>query len=337
MQSQKKDILKGVVVSRFGNKGPEAIGWYPEIFNNVELTEISIKAVSILAGEDGFVPPPENLSVLPLPKLHMTAVIYIFEIKREEARGGVVTHTIAGLFNEKFTSVIYKTMENLAEIISSENNLIELIEDRHDVQVAVMNLFNKLNEFLITKQEDEITRFQITGVEEKDYKHKYSFKVVIAGDGRVGKTTLILRYVDKAFRELYIPTVGCQVSMKYLEYSPETQVKLHLWDLAGQDQFAKIREKFYQGSHGVIIVYDATNPKSFKNVEKWVLDMKKSLGGLLPGFLIGNKIDLPAQVQKWDGKELADKLGLGFLETSAKTGENVDLLFQEMAMKLVKK
>ncbi|MHA1651369.1 MAG: Rab family GTPase [Candidatus Helarchaeota archaeon] len=336
MQAGKKDIIQGVVVSRFGDRGPEAIGAYPDRFDSTTLTEISVKAVSILAGEDGSVPPPENLSVLPLPKLHMTAVIYIFEIKNEAARGGVITHTISVLFNEKYTSVIYKTMESLAEIISTQDNLIELLQNNDNITVAVMNLYNQIENFLETRQKDEITRFEIKPSIEKKYEHKFSFKVIVIGDPRVGKTTLILRYIDKAFRELYIPTIGVQVSLKYLELDELTQVKLHLWDIAGQDLFEKVREKFYSGSHAVLLVYDVTNPKTFRNIEKWYLDMVKVVGKL-PGFLIGNKIDLTAQVKKWDGKDLAEKLDLQFIETSAKTGENVDLVFQELAKKLVKK
>jgi len=336
VQAGKKDIIQGVVVSRFGDRGPEAIGAYPDRFDSTTLTEISVKAVSILAGEDGSVPPPENLSVLPLPKLHMTAVIYIFEIKNEAARGGVITHTISVLFNEKYTSVIYKTMESLAEIISTQDNLIELLQNNDNITVAVMNLYNQIENFLETRQKDEITRFEIKPSIEKKYEHKFSFKVIVIGDPRVGKTTLILRYIDKAFRELYIPTIGVQVSLKYLELDELTQVKLHLWDIAGQDLFEKVREKFYSGSHAVLLVYDVTNPKTFRNIEKWYLDMVKVVGKL-PGFLIGNKIDLTAQVKKWDGKDLAEKLDLQFIETSAKTGENVDLVFQELAKKLVKK
>ena len=142
--------------------------------------------------------------------------------------------------------------------------------------------------------------------------------------------------MDKAFRELYIPTVGVQVSLKSIEYNNNTLVKLNLWDIAGQEHFRSLRSNFYQGSNAVLIVYDLTNPKTFKNVQTWYLDMVKVMGPI-PGFLVGNKADLPSQVSKFDGQDLADKLKLGFVETSAKTGENIDNVFQNLAEMLVDK
>ncbi|NVM52061.1 MAG: GTP-binding protein [Candidatus Helarchaeota archaeon] len=335
MEKSEKDVLKGIVISKFGEMGPEAIAWYPEEFANITLTEISIKSVSILAGEDGAMPPPEHLSVLSLPKLHMTAVIFVFELTEPEARGGVILATISVLFNEKYTSVIYKTMEDLVKLITPMESLKDSIKNNEDITGSLKTLFNQLKEFLDSCQQDEITRYQIAAQVQKQYKHKYSFKVVVIGDPRVGKTTLLLRFVDKAFRELYIPTLGVQVSLKNMDYKDTTLVKYNLWDIAGQDLFNKVRNNFYKGSNAVLILYDVTNPKTFDNVEHWYLDLSSALGEK-PGFLIGNKIDLPRQINRLDGKDLAEKLDLSFIETSAKTGENVDKIFEDLAERLIK-
>jgi len=336
MQEPKSDILKGIVVSLFGDKGPDPISWYPANLDNIMLTEVSVKAVSILAGETGDI--PEYLSVLPLPKFHMTALIHVFEIADAEARGGALVATLSVLFNEKYTPFIYKCLEDLENTIKPMNSLAEPIKNQQDITEFLKDLFDQLRIYIETCQKDEVTKFQIETKVRKEYSQRYTFKVVVVGDPSVGKTTLLLRFVDKAFRELYIPTMGVQVSLKNLEYDNDTLIKLSLWDVAGQEFFSKIRSNFYVGSNAVLIVYDVTNPKTFKNVEKWYLDMGKALEtAAIPGFLIGNKVDLPKQVNKFDGKELADKLNLNFIETSAKTGENIDYVFEKLAEILINK
>ena len=157
------------------------------------------------------------------------------------------------------------------------------------------------------------------------------------GDGRIGKTTLLLSFVDKAFRELYIPTIGVQVSLKNFEFEETTLVKYNLWDIAGQDLFKQIRSNFYIGSQAVLICFDVTNSRSFKNVENWYKDMKISIDQKIPVFLVGNKIDLPRVVSKVDAKEMAKKLNGFYVETSAKTGENVEKVFEDLARILIKK
>lgn len=337
MQNQSKDILQGVVISKFGDMGPQALAWYPNQFDDSTLSSISIKAVSILAGEDGFIPPPDSLSVLPIPKIKMTAVVYVFEVLEPEARGSVITATITVLFNEKYTSVIYKTMEELTKLVTPVDKFIEPIQTNADMTNLVKERYNEIKVFLETRRKEEATRYQITGEPQKQYQHEYAYKIIVIGDPRVGKTTLILRFVDKAFRELYIPTIGVQVSLKYLENQETSSLtKLNLWDIAGQEIFNKVRGKFYAGAHAVLIIYDQTNPKTFKNVETWYTDMVNAIGKK-PGFLIGNKIDLPRQINKLDAKQLADQLDLEFIETSAKSGENVDHVFERLTERLIKK
>lgn len=333
MQAPKLEVLKGVVVSIFGDKGPDPISWYPMNLDNMMLTEVSIKAISILAGESNEL--PEHLSVLPLPKFHLTALIHVFEIQDVQARGGAIVATITALFNEKYTPFVYKCMDDLERSVKPMSKLATPIKNSQNITGFLKELFDQLKAFIGTCQADEVTRFQIEGQVKKEFSQKYSYKIIVIGDPGVGKTTLLLRFVDRAFRELYIPTVGVQVSLKNIEFANiDTVVKLNVWDIAGQEQFKNLRSNFYQGSNAVLIVYDLTNPKTLKNTENWYLDMAKVLGQR-PGFLVGNKVDLPRQVTKFDGQELAGKMNLGFIETSAKTGENIDNVFQSLAEMLI--
>ncbi len=334
MQPNNGSILKGLLVSKFGDLGPEPISWYPNQFDNMMLTEVSVKAVSILVGEEG-VPSPEFLSVIPLPKFNLAAVIYVFKIPDPQARGGQLVGTASILFNIKYMSVIYQTMDDLMQLISPiDTFIVQPIINNEDITATVKKFYDSIEEFINNRREDEITRYKIADREEKKYEEIYSFKVVVLGNPHVGKTTLVLRYVERAFRELYIPTLGVQVSLKKLEFD-NIAIKFNLWDIAGQELFNQIRDKFYAGSQAIIILYDVTNPKSFSDAAHWYSDVKRVLGEI-PGFLIGNKVDLPRQVSKFDGKELARKLNLYFSETSAKNGENIDVVFEELAKILVK-
>ena len=165
--------------------------------------------------------------------------------------------------------------------------------------------------------------------------YEFKWKIVVIGDPSVGKTTLMLQYTEKKFQELYIPTVGVQVSVIYVILTRDGQnyrVGLYIWDVAGQVKFAKIRRLFYEGANAFIIVYDLSDKNSFINTSRWFNDVNDILGSKIYGFLVGNKSDLPdRQISSNSGQVLADKMGLSFIETSAKTGHNVDILFMKIA------
>ncbi|MHA2336420.1 MAG: GTP-binding protein, partial [Candidatus Hodarchaeales archaeon] len=135
--------------------------------------------------------------------------------------------------------------------------------------------------------------------------------------------------------------------------SEEYQIKYLIWDLAGQPSFNAVRTNYFKGSHAILIVYDVTNKTSYKNVINWVEEIKKSLphDGIPPISLLGNKIDLvpekvvddyltPSEGQKLAG-EVSDNYfksnyDIPYIETSAKTGENVEKAFQLLSKHLVK-
>ncbi|MHA1264221.1 MAG: Rab family GTPase [Candidatus Helarchaeota archaeon] len=162
-----------------------------------------------------------------------------------------------------------------------------------------------------------------------------SYKITVVGNGGVGKTTLIIRYTEKRFRESYIPTIGVQWTVKNLRHKGY-DVILTLWDIAGQEEFKKIRSKFYEGSDASIIVFDITDLSSFNQVEMWLKEVRQFCGNI-PYILLGNKIDLEEdrKVTKELIQSLIKRHHLPYFETSAKTGENVIDMFNAIIEKLV--
>jgi small GTP-binding protein len=165
---------------------------------------------------------------------------------------------------------------------------------------------------------------------------KHIFKVVFVGDPAVGKTSLVARHVRSSFRENYIPSLGANItSNDYL--IDNYAVTLLIWDIAGQEIFSSVREKYYAGAKAAFVVYDITRPETLNGTKIWVDDVKKFVSSDIPLVLVGNKTDLERKVDRRDGEIAARKLNAQFMETSAKTGENVPEVFREVAAALVNK
>ncbi|MFQ5979604.1 MAG: GTP-binding protein [Candidatus Heimdallarchaeota archaeon] len=163
------------------------------------------------------------------------------------------------------------------------------------------------------------------------------YKVTLLGDGAVGKTALRDRFMGKAFTADYMMTIGADFATKVVDL-PNAQLKFQLWDLAGQPRFEAVRELYYRGSLGGMLIFDVTRPPSFENTPSWVKELWKNNGkGKIPIVILGNKIDLrgayPENLGSGHGMALAKNLSdiagfhIPYLETSAKTGENVNEAF----------
>jgi len=113
-------------------------------------------------------------------------------------------------------------------------------------------------------------------------------------------------------------------------------VKLQIWDTAGQERFRTITSSYYRGAHGIIVVYDVTDAESFNNVRQWLHEIDRYASDKVNKLLVGNKCDLTEKrvISYQQGKELADSLGLEFLETSAKNSTNVENAFVTMASQI---
>lgn len=173
---------------------------------------------------------------------------------------------------------------------------------------------------------------------------EFVFKIVICGDASVGKTSLIKSYIEKTFELEYKPTLGCDLFKKDIDINFEEKrfhCRLVLWDIAGQDRYEHVRSLYFQGCVGAFLVYDCTRPKTFENITNtWLNDLIVNVKEEISFILIGNKIDLEdAQlISKEKGKELADEINaVDFIETSAKTGVNVEDSFKTLVIQVLKK
>ncbi|MFX1514366.1 MAG: Rab family GTPase [Promethearchaeota archaeon] len=169
-------------------------------------------------------------------------------------------------------------------------------------------------------------------------KHKRIIaKIVMLGDGAVGKTALVQRFVKQSFGGKYKATMGLDLSLKEITY-PEVNVGIQLWDMGGQIAFKPLRSRFYRGAQGAVLVYDITRPQTFHNLESWRKELEENLNSQIPFILLGNKCDLHEMelVSTLEEKSWALKTkAIGNYRSSAKTGENVDEAFHLLASKLL--
>lgn len=162
---------------------------------------------------------------------------------------------------------------------------------------------------------------------------KIIMKVALLGDPAVGKTSLINRFKEEGFKENYQPTLGVNIIMKKLKLE-EIEVQLAIWDIAGQDKYDLTRKLFFEGCTGSLLVYDITRSSTFDRIQsKWLEDFKRFARPDGVYILIGNKVDLRDShaVPTENGHNLAEQIQASdFIETSAKSGDNVETAFKRL-------
>jgi len=158
------------------------------------------------------------------------------------------------------------------------------------------------------------------------------FKVIVIGDGSVGKTTLLKKWVHKKFETEYIPTVGVNILKEQAQVGEKT-VNLMLWDIAGQPQFYLLHKVYYNGANGVILMFDLTNSPSFTNINNWYNEVVKYELGNVPIILVGNKSDLKSERKIIEpmAHNKMEQIGVSvYYETSALDGTNVKSVFNKI-------
>jgi small GTP-binding protein len=161
-------------------------------------------------------------------------------------------------------------------------------------------------------------------------------KIILTGESGSGKTNLLSQFVRHYFSRDAKSTIGAECATKTVQISDHI-VKAQIWDTAGQERFRSITSTYYHGAHGVLLVYDITNYQSFKGVSKWLVELDRYAEPSIVKMLIGNKSDLAdsRSVPVGDGQRLAETEHLLFLETSAKTAENVNEAFVALVTEIV--
>ncbi|CAJ0647945.1 16669_t:CDS:2 [Entrophospora sp. SA101] len=162
----------------------------------------------------------------------------------------------------------------------------------------------------------------------------FFLSLLLIGDSGVGKSCLLLRFADDTYTESYISTIGVDFKIRTIDLEGKT-VKLQIWDTAGQERFRTITSSYYRGAHGIIVVYDVTDPDTFTNVKQWLQEIDRYACEGVNKLLVGNKNDLAnKKAVEYSVAKFADQLSIPFLETSAKNATNVEQAFLTMAKQI---
>ncbi|KAM3146001.1 hypothetical protein pb186bvf_001979 [Paramecium bursaria] len=168
--------------------------------------------------------------------------------------------------------------------------------------------------------------------------YDFLFKILLIGDLKVGKSSILLRFTDNTFNEQFLPNIGVDFKIKTIDCQGK-QVKLQIWDTAGQERFKTITSSFYKGALGILIVFDISNRDSFNNLLQWMDEIKKhaSEGAVL--VLVGNKLDIQdnREVSTVEAQALAQKLNIAYIETSSLNSINIEQPFVRIVEELLQK
>ena len=165
------------------------------------------------------------------------------------------------------------------------------------------------------------------------------YKFLLLGESTVGKTSIIIRYIENTFNDSNTSTCGVDVKHKYVSCD-NNKIRLDIWDTAGQERFRGLAKNYFRGAHGFILVYDITNKESFIKLKGWIKDAKEKINkeDSYKIMVVGNKKDCENDraVEYNNLKQFGEDNKVIFSEVSAKTGEGIDKLFNDFVHELLK-
>ncbi|XP_040009134.1 ras-related protein Rab-7L1-like [Xiphias gladius] len=170
---------------------------------------------------------------------------------------------------------------------------------------------------------------------------EHLLKILIVGDGNVGKSSFVNRYVNGQFNKMYKMTVGVDFSVKVLQWSDQEKVRLQLWDVAGQERFISMTRICYKGALGCVVMFDVTSATSFLSCRHWKrdLDSKAMLpnGDTIPCILLANKCDVAQRAVSADSIDAFSKANgfVAWMETSVKDNKNVGEAMRRLVQEIL--
>lgn len=164
------------------------------------------------------------------------------------------------------------------------------------------------------------------------------FKVVLLGEGRVGKTSILLRYTKGEYTDKQVSTLQASYLDKRVQIGT-TNVNLSIWDTAGQERFHALGPIYYRDASGALLVYDITDAESFSKVKNWVKELRKIVGSEITIVIAGNKIDLEKNrhVDEAEAVRYAESVGASHFHTSAKANRGLDEVFTALSQKMLER
>lgn len=163
------------------------------------------------------------------------------------------------------------------------------------------------------------------------------FEVILVGESNVGKTSIFKKFIDDTFSDTLACTINIDYKVKSIKINENLIVDLKIYDTAGQEKFKALTKKYYQNANGVILVFDLTDENSFTKLNKWVNDINDNAGNV-EVILVGNKSDLEnRKVSETKAQIFAKEKKMKYIETSAKEGKNILLLFEELIIGMNKR
>ena len=172
--------------------------------------------------------------------------------------------------------------------------------------------------------------------DKNDLECDYSFKILLVGDSSVGKSNFILRLIKNQFSPSHVSTSGMELKTTEILLD-KVKIRVQLWDTAGQEKYRAITKSLFTKVQGILTLYDISNEDSFKNLKNWVKMIKEECNNVQL-LMIGNKNDLEDEriISTEEATEYAKSQKMGYIETSSKTGENVNKAIEIMCKKILK-
>ena len=160
-------------------------------------------------------------------------------------------------------------------------------------------------------------------------------KIVIIGDSGVGKSSMLLRFVENKYDDFFLPTIGLEFFIKKININNKIY-KIHIWDLAGQDRCRSLVTSYYRNAQGILLAFDLTNQDSFKNIEKWISNIYKYGRNNVKIILVGTKSDLEQdiKVSAEQIEKFAQYINVSYYEISAKNNSNIEESFEDLVKQI---